>query len=154
MTDMNIIYSDARRIPLQAKSPWYLTLLMILLALGGCAPAPVQQASGPLVFPPPPDAPRFVFERTIHGTGAVAPEDEESSLKALLTGVTQSTGSSFAKPFDVAVHQGRVFVTDTVARTVHGMDFVEQKAIDWLIENGKVKAKKVSFKDYMNAPAS
>jgi FKBP-type peptidyl-prolyl cis-trans isomerase (trigger factor) len=31
---------------------------------------------------------------------------------------------------------------------------VEQKAVDWLIENGKVKAKKVSFKDYMNAPAS
>ena len=31
---------------------------------------------------------------------------------------------------------------------------VEQKAIDWLLENGKVKAKKVSFKDYMNAPAS
>jgi len=31
---------------------------------------------------------------------------------------------------------------------------VEQKAIDWLLENGKVKSKKVSFKDYMNAPAS
>jgi len=31
---------------------------------------------------------------------------------------------------------------------------VEQLAIDWLLENGKVKAKKVSFKDYMNAPAS
>jgi trigger factor len=31
---------------------------------------------------------------------------------------------------------------------------VEQKAVDWLLENGKVKAKKVSFKDYMNAPAS
>jgi hypothetical protein len=31
---------------------------------------------------------------------------------------------------------------------------VEQKAVDWLIENGKSKTKKVSFKDYMNAPAS
>ncbi|MDJ0711493.1 MAG: trigger factor [Woeseiaceae bacterium] len=31
---------------------------------------------------------------------------------------------------------------------------VEQKAIDWLLENGKVKAKKVAFKDYMNPPAS
>jgi len=31
---------------------------------------------------------------------------------------------------------------------------VEQMAVDWLIENGKVKSKKVSFKDYMNAPAS
>ena len=31
---------------------------------------------------------------------------------------------------------------------------VEQKAIDWLLENGKAKKKKVSFKDYMNPPAS
>ena len=31
---------------------------------------------------------------------------------------------------------------------------VEQMAIDWLMDNGKVKNKKVSFKDYMNAPAS
>ena len=31
---------------------------------------------------------------------------------------------------------------------------VEQMAIDWLLENGKIKNKKISFKDYMNAPAS
>jgi trigger factor len=31
---------------------------------------------------------------------------------------------------------------------------VEQKAIDWLLENGKSKAKKVTFKDYMNPPAA
>ncbi len=31
---------------------------------------------------------------------------------------------------------------------------VEQKAIDWLLENGKVKDKKIAFKDYMNAPSS
>jgi len=31
---------------------------------------------------------------------------------------------------------------------------VEQLAVDWLLENGKVKSKKISFKDYMNASAS
>ena len=31
---------------------------------------------------------------------------------------------------------------------------VEQKAVDWLADNGKTKAKKVTFKDYMNPPAS
>jgi trigger factor len=31
---------------------------------------------------------------------------------------------------------------------------VEKKAVEWLLENGKAKSKKVSFKDYMNAPAS
>ena len=31
---------------------------------------------------------------------------------------------------------------------------VEQQAIDWIIENGKTKPKKISFKEFMNAPAS
>jgi hypothetical protein len=31
---------------------------------------------------------------------------------------------------------------------------VEQLAIDWLMENGKTKSKKIAFKEYMNAPAS
>ncbi len=31
---------------------------------------------------------------------------------------------------------------------------VEQLAVEWLLENGKVKSKKVSFKDYMNPAAS
>jgi len=31
---------------------------------------------------------------------------------------------------------------------------IEQAAVDWLLENGKAKAKKVTFKDYMNPPAS
>jgi trigger factor len=31
---------------------------------------------------------------------------------------------------------------------------VEQKAVEWLMENGKAKTKKVTFKDYMNPPAS
>ena len=31
---------------------------------------------------------------------------------------------------------------------------IEQQAIDWIIEHGKSKAKKISFKEYMNAPAS
>ena len=31
---------------------------------------------------------------------------------------------------------------------------VEQLAVDWLMENGKTKTKKIAFKEYMNAPAS
>ena len=31
---------------------------------------------------------------------------------------------------------------------------VEQQAIEWIIENGATKNKKISFKEFMNAPAS
>ncbi len=31
---------------------------------------------------------------------------------------------------------------------------IEQQAVNWIIDNGKTKDKKVSFKELMNAPAS
>ena len=31
---------------------------------------------------------------------------------------------------------------------------VEQAAVDWIVENGKTKTKKVSFKEFMNPPGS
>ncbi len=31
---------------------------------------------------------------------------------------------------------------------------VEQQAVEWIIENGQTKAKKIAFKEYMNPPAS
>ena len=31
---------------------------------------------------------------------------------------------------------------------------VEQQAIEWVIENGTTKVKKISFQEFMNAPAS
>ena len=41
----------------------------------------------------------------------------------MLTGSELREGVGFAKPFDVAVHQGRVFVSDTVHRLVFALDF-------------------------------
>lgn len=70
-----------------------------------------------LVFPPPPDPARFVFERTIMSSADVVPEDRESRWRRILTGeVDSSTG--FSKPFDVEACQGRVYVSDTVRRSV------------------------------------
>ena len=31
---------------------------------------------------------------------------------------------------------------------------VEQQAIDWIIEHGNTKVKKIAFKEFMNVPAS
>ena len=31
---------------------------------------------------------------------------------------------------------------------------IEQQAVDWILENGKVKPKKISFGEFMNPPAS
>ncbi|ROR29060.1 6-bladed beta-propeller [Inmirania thermothiophila] len=99
-----------------------------LLALAGCVSAPQQREGAvELVFPPPPDPPRFYFERTILTTAEVEPPDEEELLRYMLTGTRTARGVAFAKPFDVAVHEGRLFVSDTVRRVVYALDFPEHR---------------------------
>lgn len=101
-----------------------LALLAVVLFAGCASPPPApDKASGPLVFPRPPDPPRFVFERTILGSGSARSLTDEDRFKTLLTGTAVQEGVGFAKPFDVAVRRGRVYVTDTVHRSVIALDF-------------------------------
>lgn len=105
---------------------------LVLLVLGGCAQLPEQDASAkvketrPLLFPPPPEQARFVFERAIYGSADVVSAKAESALKKLVVGSTERGGTEpMGKPYAVAVHRGRVFVSDTVARIVHVFDVPE-----------------------------
>lgn len=114
--------------PDNATPFWRLCVLLpmvILLVSCGSAPPKVED-KGPIVFPKPPDPPRFVFEQTILGTGSIRDLDEKDRLKALLTGSVTREGVGFAKPFDVAVKHGRIHVTDTVQRLVIVLDFPNQ----------------------------
>ena len=94
------------------------------LGLGaGCAQPPVvvdEKAAKPLVFPPAPDEPRFVYERTIRSSGDVV-ADETGDFRRLLTGESQR-GEPLSKPYAVAVYRGRIFVSDTVSRFVRLFD--------------------------------
>ncbi len=96
----------------------------LLAALVGCAQLPPPAADkpgGPPVFPAPPEEPRFVFERTIRSSGDVLPEVAGSELRRLVAG-EQSTGEPLSRPYAVAVHQGRIYVSDTVSRYVRVFD--------------------------------
>lgn len=102
-------------------------LCAVLLGLAACV-----QVGGPegkvkpiqTVFPEPPDEPRFVYERSIYGSDNVVPQKEEALLKQLLTGESES-GERLRKPYAIAVHRGRIFVSDTVARVVKVFDMPE-----------------------------
>ena len=103
-------------------------VLFLVLAgtLASCAaPGPADSGNaGPqqdLVFPPPPETPRFVFERTILGSSDITVEDSESKWRRILTGEVDAS-TSFSKPFDVEACQGHMYVSDTVRRSVHVFD--------------------------------
>ncbi len=91
----------------------------------GCIQAPVATApakGGDLVFPPPPEEPRFVYERTIYGSADVIREDANSDLRRLVTGEGRAS-EGLSKPYAVAVHRGKVFVSDSAQRYIRVFDF-------------------------------
>lgn len=91
--------------------------------------APVQESVKPrevrdLVYPAPPDEPRFIYERTIHGSADVVPAASDANLRLALTGEGQTT-EPLGKPYAVAVHRGRIFVSDSAERFVKVFDVPE-----------------------------
>lgn len=103
------------------------SLLAALLAVGGllagCADAPQRrEAARELVFPSPPDEPKFVFERSIYSSRDVVSKGKDAALMQVLTGEGERGGEGLQKPYAIAVRQGRLYVSDPVAGTVKLFD--------------------------------
>ncbi|MFQ5564147.1 MAG: 6-bladed beta-propeller [Parvularculaceae bacterium] len=112
-----------------ARAGWLARLLGALaagLGAAACATAPVVEDQGPLVYPPPPELPRFVYERTITGSSDVIVETSADRFRRFATG-EQIRGKGFSKPFDIVVRNGRIYVSDTVGRRVHMLDLNEKR---------------------------
>lgn len=115
-------------------SAWLRRALQGLVVMGAamlaaCAvddgAAPKRPSEIP-VFPPPPAEPRYIWERTLHNSADVVPDDSDGALRRLVTGEVR-TGEGMAKPYGVAVRNGRVYVGDTVGRLVVMFDLVSGK---------------------------
>ena len=100
-----------------------------LLLLAGCAEAPKAAGGKPFeapAYPPPPEAARIVWERTIRSSADVTAEDKDASLRRMVTGEVR-TGEGLDKPYGVAARNGRIYVGDTVARNVAVFDLNARK---------------------------
>ena len=89
----------------------------VLLGLSACAQAPkavIKKEDTTLAFPLPPDEARFIYERTIRSSRDVDTSITEATLEELLTGGSSSTAQNIPlrKPYAIAVHQGRLFVSE------------------------------------------
>lgn len=94
------------------------------LFAAGCAQAPQTREAKAFevpVFPPPPEVARIVWERTLHSSADIVPDDKDGGLRRLVTGELRS-GEGLDKPYGVAVRNGRVYVGDTVARHIMVFD--------------------------------
>lgn len=93
--------------------------ISLALLLGACASTPPQPEADfeVPVYPPPPEVPRFIFERTLRYNSNVETPDRMERLRRYATGEEEDT-KGLVKPFSVAARHGRVFVTDTVQRNI------------------------------------
>lgn len=97
---------------------WFLTCAALGALLAGCAEVPRKpQADAELVFPAPPDEPRFYYERSIRSSADVAADGRDARLRRLLTGEGER-GVGMAKPGSLAVRAGRLYVSDSVGGAV------------------------------------
>lgn len=112
----------------QLRFVFSLILVSGIVATSGCVTVAkrdldqVGRSTRALVFPAPPDDPRFVFERAIRSSADVVPEADESALRRALTGVSGVSGEALTKPYSIAVFQGKLFVSDTVGRKIKVFD--------------------------------
>ncbi len=91
--------------------------------LSACAVAPPEAAFEPPVFPPPPDEPRYIYERTLRFSSNVEKPTAADKLRNYATGSSGET-HGLVKPYGVAAKAGRVLVTDTVQRAVIAFDTI------------------------------
>ena len=103
--------------------------LLLTAAVTGCAaPPPEADPFDPrsLVYPPPPETPRFYYDRTIWGSTSVVEDTSADRFRRFATGES-IRGKGMAKPFGVVARNGRVFVSDTVGRRVHVFDYPRKR---------------------------
>ena len=105
------------------STPLLFLVAMILLSACAATSPPAEEMELP-VFPPPPNEPRFLYERSLISSADVEFESEESQFRRWVTGARRS-GIGMGKPFGITVHQGRVFVSDTLKRLVLVFDIRE-----------------------------
>jgi len=100
-------------------------LILGIGVLAGCASSPDKEFVAP-VFPLPPEQPRFIYERTLISSADVEVLTSEEKFKMFATGLAKDA-RGLSKPFGVAVHRGRVYVTDTIQNAVVLFDIPGKK---------------------------
>jgi DNA-binding beta-propeller fold protein YncE len=96
------------------------------VAFSGCASAP-KCSTKPTFFPPPPDEPRIQWLTGITNSKDVGVKESQSSFSLVVTG--KETGAivrKIGKSYGVAVHKGKIYVSESNESRVTIIDPVHQ----------------------------
>jgi len=120
---------------------FFIALAPFVFFLHGCSSGAHKETEFvPPAYPPPPEKPRFIYERTLRTSFDVKESSTMERFKIFATGQS-GAGYGLQKPYGVAVYQGKVYVADTVQRVVlvfdvPGKDFkiIGQEGVGQLVK--------------------
>jgi sugar lactone lactonase YvrE len=106
--------------------PAFLFILLLVIALSGCA-TEFKCSTKPAFFPPPPDSPRIQWLTGIFNSKDIGAKDSQSSFALVVTGKEKAaTIRKIGKSYGVAVHKGKIYVAETNESRVAVIDPVHQ----------------------------
>lgn len=99
------------------------------LLLAACTSMKAVEPEEPdvLFWPSPPDLPRFGYETTLRSAADLLEESENKRMARRLTGEAVKADPAFSKPYGVAARKGKIYITDTVSRSVAVFDVPRRK---------------------------
>ncbi|MHC4741483.1 MAG: hypothetical protein ACYS8Z_06215, partial [Planctomycetota bacterium] len=99
---------------------FFMTGFWILLVVSGCQKSSTKEAIGPVFYPGPPEKPRLQFLKSYS-----SPEDVGvkgvSGFQKFVVGEPESE-ERIAKPYGVAMYDGKLYVCDVARRLVEVLD--------------------------------
>ncbi|HFE38606.1 MAG TPA: 6-bladed beta-propeller [Gammaproteobacteria bacterium] len=111
----------------QVKTAWeYLLCGMLLIGLYGCATTPDVIKPPAPVYPPAPAKPRYIYEATLRSSSNIVKPTMAEKIQEIATG-SRISPSGLGKPYGVAAHKGRVYVTDTQQRAIVMFDLINRQ---------------------------
>jgi DNA-binding beta-propeller fold protein YncE len=120
-------------------------------ALTGCVAPPEKSSEaerddqGDTLWPLPPEQPRFVYETALRSRADVFQDDDSARLRRTLTGERIDDDRVFDKPAAVAARGGRIFVSDTVQRSVAVFDVPRRRVFHFGLRTPGQLAKPVAL---------
>lgn len=87
----------------------------------------VEEEPDVLFWPSPPDLPRFGYETALRSAADLIEESENKRLARQFTGEAIKADPAFSKPYGIAARNGKIYITDTVSRSVTVFDVPRRK---------------------------
>ena len=96
----------------------------ILSGLYGCTTTPEFTKPPAPIYPPAPAEARYIYEATLRSSSNIVSATMAEKIQEIATG-SRISPSGLGKPYGVAAHKGRVYITDTQQRAIVMFDLIK-----------------------------